>query len=64
MNTAKDTYEMYYKCWNCFRIFSKALPKGTPAERNGGECQYCGMKDDVVLEFKDKLCTHTPIEND
>jgi len=60
----KSTYEMYYKCWNCKRIFRKDLAKGTFAYAHGGECPNCGAKDDVITGFSDVSHTHTPIENE
>jgi DNA-directed RNA polymerase subunit RPC12/RpoP len=45
MNDVKDvtTYEMKFKCWNCFNEFNKKIIRGRSAIDSSGECPYCGL---------------------
>ena len=41
-------YEVKFKCSNCEYIFSKVLPKGSPALGSAGICPKCGCNQETV----------------
>ena len=52
-------YRMEFKCFNCGKIFTRFLKKGTTADGQGGECPICGVDDNNPKNYQQRR--HTPI---
>lgn len=46
-----DTYNMEFICKNCGTKIIREVPKGERAQGKGGECPYCGTKDNMYSPF-------------